>query len=66
MKKLTEPRHLTIGHTFTKDGVRVEVVRDWRLAKALYRHATWTKKKQIAANNAALLETVSAEGGATS
>ena len=56
MKALASPRYITVGYTFTKDGTRVDVVRPWKLFKAAWRHDAWTKKKQIAANNAALLK----------
>ena len=36
---------LTIGHTFTETGVRVDVVREWSLVKAIHRHNEWMKKK---------------------
>lgn len=46
------PRYYTVGHTFTKDGTRVEVVRDHKLAKALHRHAQYLKRR----NNEELLK----------
>lgn len=52
----SEPRYVTVGHTFTNVGTRVDVVRPWKLFKAAWRHDAWTKKKQIAANNAELLK----------
>ena len=61
MKNLTEPKFLTIGHTFTKDGVRVDVVREWSLVKAIHRNNAWMKNRiaeQVAANNAELLKGV--------
>ena len=64
MQKLAEPRYITVGHTFTKDGTRVDVVRPWKMVKALHRHNTWAKSQiadEIAANNAALLKGVSDE-----
>lgn len=36
---------LTIGHAFTKDGVRVDVVRPYSWVKAIHRHNEWMKKK---------------------
>ena len=60
MRKLTEPRYLTVGTVFVgPQNTPVELVRDWKLVKALHRHGTWAKNKiadQIAANNAALLK----------
>ena len=59
-----EPRYLTIGHTFTETGTRVDVVRPWSLVKAIHRHNTWVKNRiaeQVAANNAELLKGVSDE-----
>ena len=55
-----EPRFIPIGHTFTRNGTRVDVVRPWQWVKAQHRHATWVKNK-IAENNAALLKGVSDE-----
>ena len=40
-----EPHYLTIGHTFTETGARVDVVREWSLVKAIHRHNEWMKKK---------------------
>lgn len=40
-----EPRYLAIGHAFTKDGVRVDVVRPYSWVKAIHRHNEWMKKK---------------------
>ena len=48
----TTPRYISIGHTFTKDGARVDVVRPWKLAKAAHRHNEYLKRL----NNAALLK----------
>lgn len=54
MKKINEPRYIGVGYTFTKDGVRVDVVREWSLVKAIHRHNAWMKKK----NNELLLKGV--------
>lgn len=49
---------------FYSGGEPVDVVRPWKLVKALYRHGTWAKNRiaeEVAANNAALLKGVSDE-----